>query len=147
MVGGFHRDSRGTMNPCARTYFSGRLRFGTSYEVVGKSKLRRNCDVCLRTKMTRAPCRTRTGEALPRAEKFGDLITADHNVLNEEGESRNNHRYAVVVHDLATQWIHSYPCRTENFSGIGKEFKKVSRTVTKTKSHLHRQFIRILQIL
>ena len=43
----------------------------------------RNCEVCLRTKMTRAPCRRRPGEAPPRAEKFGDLITADHKVLNE----------------------------------------------------------------
>ena len=76
-------------------------------KVVGKSKLRKrsfeihfpqdwNCDVCLRTKITRSPCRRRTGEAsLPRAEKFGDLMLADHNVLHEEGESRNNHRYAV----------------------------------------------------
>ena len=52
----------------------------------------------LETKITRHPCRRRTGEAsTPRAEKFGDLIMADHNVLNEEGESRNNHRCAVVV--------------------------------------------------
>ena len=42
----------------------------------------RNCEVCLRTKMTRAPCRKRTGDAVPRAEKFGDLRTADHEVLN-----------------------------------------------------------------
>ena len=62
----------------------------------------RNREVCLRTKMTRAPCRRRTGEAVPRAEKFGDLTTPDHNVLSEEGESRNNHRYAVVNEDLAT---------------------------------------------
>ena len=34
--------------------------------------------------MTRAPCRRRIGEALPRAEKFGDLLTGDHKVLNEE---------------------------------------------------------------
>ena len=73
----------------------------------------RDCDACLRTKITRAPCRRRTGEAsIPRAEKFGDLITEDHKVLNKEGESRNNHRYAVVVLDLPTQWIQSYPCRT-----------------------------------
>ena len=39
--------------------------------------------VRLRTKMTRAPCRRRTCEAVPRAEKFGDVITADHKVLNE----------------------------------------------------------------
>ena len=38
--------------------------------------------------MARALCRRRTGEALPRAEKFGDLITGDHKVINEEGESR-----------------------------------------------------------
>ena len=34
---------------------------------------------------------------------MGDLITADHKVLNVEGESRNNHQYAVVVQDLANQ--------------------------------------------
>ena len=47
------------------------------------------------------------------AENFGDLITADHKVLSEGCESRNNHRYAVVVQDLATQWIQSYPCKTK----------------------------------
>ena len=73
----------------------------------------RKCDVCLRTKMTRAPCRRRTGEALPRAEKFGDLTTADHRVSNKGCESGDNHRYAVVVQDLATQWIQSYPYKTK----------------------------------
>ena len=38
----------------------------------------RNCEICLRTKMTRAPCRRRTGEALLRAGQFGGLITDDH---------------------------------------------------------------------
>ena len=28
----------------------------------------------------------------PRAQEFGDLITADHIFIKEEGESRNNHR-------------------------------------------------------
>ena len=63
--------------------------------------------------MTRAPCRRRTGEALPRAEKFGDLKTADHKVLNEGCESRDNHCYAVVVQDLATQWIQYYLLKTK----------------------------------
>ena len=84
----------------------------------------RNCEVCLLTKMTRAPCRRRTGEAAPRAEKFGDLITADHKVLNEEGESRNNHRYAVVVQDLATQRIQSDPCRTNTSQQTEKSSRK-----------------------
>ena len=57
----------------------------------------RNCEICHRTKITRAPCRRRIGGAVPRAEHFGDLITADHKVLSEGCESRNNHRYAVVA--------------------------------------------------
>ena len=69
----------------------------------------RNCEICKRTKITRAPCRRRNGEAVLRAENFGDLITADHKVLSDNCESRNNHRYAVVVQDLATQWIQAYP--------------------------------------
>ena len=63
--------------------------------------------------ITRAPCRRRFGGAVPRAENFGDLITADHKVLSENCEPRNNHRYAIVVQDLATQWIQSYPCKTK----------------------------------
>ena len=73
----------------------------------------RNCEICQRTKITRAPCRRRIGGAVPRAEIFGELVIADHKVLSEGCESRNNHRYAVVVQDLATQWIQSYPCKTK----------------------------------
>ena len=50
---------------------------------------------------------------MPRAEIFGDLVTADQKVLNGGCESRHNHRYALVVPDLATQWIQSYPCKTK----------------------------------
>ena len=73
----------------------------------------RNCELCKRTMITRAPSRKRTGEAVPRAENFGDLITAVYKVLNGEGESRNNnYRYAVVVQDSATQWIQCFQCKT-----------------------------------
>ena len=75
----------------------------------------RNCEICQRTKITRAPCRKRICRAVPRADNFGDLITTDHKVLSEGCESQNNHRYAVVVQDLATQWIQSYPCKTKTF--------------------------------
>ena len=76
----------------------------------------RNCEICQRTEITRAPCRRRSGGAVPRAENFGDLVTADHKVLSDNCESRNNHPYAVVVQDLATQWIQSYPCKTKTSS-------------------------------
>ena len=52
----------------------------------------RNCEIGQRTKITRAPCRRRNGGAVPRAETFGDLITAGHKVLSDNCESRNNHR-------------------------------------------------------
>ena len=47
----------------------------------------RNCEICKRTKITRAPCRRRNGEAVPRAANFGDLITADHKVLSDNCQS------------------------------------------------------------
>ena len=84
----------------------------------------RNCEICQRTKITRAPYRKRTGEALLRAEKFCDLITADHKVLSEGCESRNNHRHAVVVQDLATQWIQSYPCKTKTSQETQRSLQK-----------------------
>ena len=73
-----------------------------------------DCDIFQRTKITRAPCRRHIGGALPRAENFGDLTTAERKVLNEGCESRDNHRYAAVVPDLATQWIQSCPCKTKS---------------------------------
>ena len=84
----------------------------------------RNCEVCKRTKITRAPCRRRIGGAVLRADNFGDLITVDHKVLSDNCESRNNDRYAVVVQVLATQWIQSYPCKTKT-SGNTEELAKV----------------------
>ena len=72
----------------------------------------RNCEICQRTKISIAPCRRRNGGTVARAVNFGDLMTADHKVLSDNCESRNNHRYAIVVQDLATQWIQLYPCKT-----------------------------------
>ena len=84
----------------------------------------RNFEICKRTKITRAPCRRRNGGAVPRAENFGDLITADHKVLSDNCESRNNHRYAVVVQDLATQWIQAYPCKTKTSQETQRSLQK-----------------------
>ena len=58
-----------------------------------------NFDICMKTKRTRASCRRRAGTI------FCALITADHKILSEESESRNNYRYDIVVQDLATQWF------------------------------------------
>ena len=105
----------------------------------------RNCDICLRTKITRTPCRRRTGEAVRRAAKCGDLITADHKVLNE-GESRNNRQHAVVVQDDATQWNQSFLCK-QPFQETEKSLRNFLEVSVKSKSNLCWQFIGIWQIL
>ena len=84
----------------------------------------RNCEICQRTKIARAPCRRRIGGAVTRAENFGDLITADHKIVSEGCGSRNNHRSAVVVQDLATQWIQSYPCKTKTSQETQRSLQK-----------------------
>ena len=84
----------------------------------------RKCEICERTKITRDPCRRRNGEAAPRAVNFGDLVAADHKVLSDNCEPRNNHRYAVVVQDLATQWIQAYPCKNKTSQETQRNLQK-----------------------
>ena len=76
-------------------------------------------------------CRRRIGRVAPRAENFGDLITADHKVLSEGCASRNNHRYAVVVQDLATQSIQAYPCKNKTSQETQRSLQKFLEPDTK----------------
>ena len=97
----------------------------------------RNCEICQRTKITRAPCRRRVGRVVPRAVNFGDLITADHKVLTEGCESRNDHRYAVVVQDFSHSMDPSVSMQKQNFTRNPEKLAKVPGTREETKSHLH----------
>ena len=87
----------------------------------------RNCDICLRTKVTRASCRKRIGTVVLVIES-----TVDHKVLSEGCESRNNHRYAVVVQHLATHWIRSYPCKPKTSQETQKSVQKFLEPTRKT---------------
>ena len=93
----------------------------------------RNCDICLRTKITKASCRKRSGTVVPGAENYGDLTNANHKVLSEGCESRHNHRYAIVAQDLATQWIQSYPCKTQTSQETQKSLQKFLQPTSKPK--------------
>ena len=86
-------------------------------------------EICQRTKITTAPRRRRIGGVSLRAEYFGDLITAGHKVFTRNCESRNNHRYAVVVQDLAQSPKDTYLetiidmpswCKTWQLSGFNR---------------------------
>ena len=100
------------------------------YTHVPKGK---DCDICQRTKITRAPRRGRNGGAVLRVEIFEDWITADHKVVSDNCESRNNHRYAVVTQDLASQWIQSYPCKTKTYQETGRSLQKYLEPNSKPK--------------
>ena len=84
---------------------------------------------------------------LGRSRKFGDLLTADHKVLNKEGESRRNHpvrcRCWRSCHSMDS--ILSVP--NKDFTRDGKEFTKVPRTVAKKTSYLHGQLLGNWKIL
>ena len=81
----------------------------------------------------KSPCRKRHGGAAPRTEHLGDLITADHMILSEKSESRNNHRHAVVVQDLATQWIQAYPCKNKTSQETQRSLQKFLEPERKSK--------------
>ena len=85
----------------------------------------RYCEICKRTKITRAPCRRRNGEAVARAEILGDLITAEHKVLSERlwisKQSSICSRGAGLGHPMDP--IASV--QNKNFSGNTKELAKV----------------------
>ena len=85
----------------------------------------RNCEICQRTKITRAPCRRRNGGAVPRAENFGDLITADHKVLSDNCESRNNHRKCSRSAGLSHSMDPSMSVQNKNFTGNTEKLAKV----------------------
>ena len=85
------------------------------------------------TRLTRSSCRRRTGTVVPKAENFGYSITADHQGLSKESESRDNHRYAVVVPYLATQWIQSYPCKQKLLRKRRRAYKKFLESTRKPK--------------
>ena len=44
--------------------------------------------------------------------------------LSDNCESRNILRYAVVVQDLATQWIQSYPCKNKTSQETQRSLQK-----------------------
>ena len=75
-----------------------------------------NCEVCKKTKTTRARCRTKPEkrvDGIALSTTFGALITADHKILTDENESRCGHKNALIVQGDCTNRLHSYPIKTK----------------------------------
>ena len=56
--------------------------------------------------------------------KFRWLDNSRPQDLSDNCESRNNRRYAVVVQDLATQWIQAYPCENKTSQETQRSLQK-----------------------
>ena len=97
----------------------------------------RNCEICKRTKITRAPCRRRNGEAVPRAANFGDLISSRSQGPKRQLRISKQSSICSRVQDLATQWIQAYPCKNKSSQETSGKLAKVPGTREETKSHLH----------
>ena len=61
-----------------------------------------NCEICQRTKITRAPCRRRNGGAVPRAERFDDMITA-------ESQSSQWKMWISKQSSMSQSWCRTWP--------------------------------------
>ena len=84
----------------------------------------RNCEICQRKKLQGPRAEDALAEPHLVQKILVTLITADNKVLSEGCESRNNHRYASVVQDLATQWIQWYPCKTKTSQETQRSLQK-----------------------
>ena len=92
-----------------------------------------NCDICLKTKITKASCRKRTGAAVPRPKNFGDLITSHHKVSVKKVNR-------VTIIDMpwwykiwAAQWKQSYPCKRKTSQKAQKSLLKFLEPTRKPK--------------
>ena len=95
----------------------------------------RNCEICKRTKITRAPCRRRNGEAVPRAVNFRDLITADHMVLSDNCESVRIWKQSPICRRGAGSSHSMDPgvsVQNKNFTGNPEKLAKVPGTREET---------------
>ena len=82
--------------------------------------------VCSQGKSTRSQCRSKKygkPDQLPEPKKFGDSITADHKILNEDDASRDADKYALIVLDLFTRRLQGYACRDKSTNESVKHLK------------------------
>ena len=76
----------------------------------------KNCVICSASKIQNAACKTKADpalDALPEPEEFGDSLTADHAIINEDDKSRSNDRVALIIQDRKTHWLQAYPFKTK----------------------------------
>ena len=95
-----------------------------------------DCDICNRTKITRAHCRSGghgAPDALPEPQAWADAITADHKVLNEEQQDRHFNRNALVIQDRFTSWLQGFKVKKKSALETMHAFQRFLGPQTKPK--------------
>ena len=109
-----------------------------------------NCDVCKKTKTSRARCNIKhekNVDGIALSTKCGDLITEEHNILNVENETKCGHRNALIVQNVFTTLIQSYPTQNERPIGDNVVFIMISSFFAEDGNYSHRQFKIVCEIL
>ena len=91
-----------------------------------------NCEVCKLTKITRATCRNSPearGDRIHHRHKSGNAPTADHKIVDEENESRMQHRHAVVVQDIDSFWIQCHTAKNKTLQETMNIMQKLFRQI------------------
>ena len=68
-------------------------------------------------KCTRASCSSNTDpepDGLPEPTKFGDRVTVDHTISDEEDSSLSANRYAIIIQDAYSKWIQAYATKSKS---------------------------------
>ena len=61
-------------------------------------------------------------DELPKPLKFGDSITADHKILNDDDASREADKVAMIILDRFFNWLQGYACKTKSPNECVKYF-------------------------
>ena len=86
-----------------------------------------NCKICNEVKRNRAQCRQKVHgkpEQLPQPTAWAHSLSADHAILNEQDESREKDRVALVILDRFTRWLQAYAAKTKSAEECETFFKR-----------------------
>ena len=69
--------------------------------------------MCQRVNTGRTPHRRKHVPLREKLTHFGEIVTCDHIIAEGDGESAEGHAYGIVLYDVYSQFIGSYPSLTK----------------------------------
>ena len=85
------------------------------------------CETCVRSKMQAPQARRRHGSSSVDAKAFGDHVTADHVISNNETYGFKGEWNALVVKDVFTQFRYFYPSARQDADSCVRAFQHFAK--------------------